>query len=192
MGARPRQENRSKRKIVSGLFISLDGVTQDPQNWQIDLMDDEAGADVDRATQEADTILLGRRTYEEFAAYWRSASPDEPFASYINSTPKVVVSNSLTSADWENTTIISGNVNGQLRSLKERDGKNIGITGSVTLVRSLLRDGLLDELWLQVYPVVVGQGKRLFEESIGKLPLNLVDAQITASGIALLHYQPAR
>lgn len=180
------------RKIVSGLFISLDGVTQDPQNWQMDLMDDEAGADVDRATQESDTILLGRRTYEEFAAYWRSAPPDQPFASYINSTPKVVVSNSLTSADWENTTIISGDVNAQLRALKEQEGKNIGITGSVTLVRSLLRDGLLDELWLQVYPVVVGQGKRLFEESIGKLPLNLVDAQITAGGIALLHYQPVR
>jgi dihydrofolate reductase len=73
------------RKVVSGLFISLDGVTQDPQNWRVDLMDDEAGADVDRATQEADTILLGRGTYEEFAAYWRSASPDEPFASHINS-----------------------------------------------------------------------------------------------------------
>jgi len=82
-------------------------------------------------------------------------------------------------------------VNGQLAALKERDGKNIGITGSVTLVRSLLRDGLLDELRLQLYPVVVGTGKRLFEESIGTARLKLVESQITSNGIALLHYQPA-
>jgi len=75
------------RRIVAGLFISLDGVTQDPQNWQMGLMDAEAGADVGRGMEEADTILLGRRTYEEFAAYWPSAPADDPFSSYINSTP---------------------------------------------------------------------------------------------------------
>jgi dihydrofolate reductase len=180
------------RRIVSGLFISLDGVTQDPQNWQMGLMDDEAGEDVSRAMEEADTILLGRVTYEEFAAYWPNADPDDPFAAYINNTPKVVVSNSLASADWQNSSIISGDVNGQLRALKEQDGKNIGTTGSVTLVRSLLRDGLLDELRLQVYPIVVGSGKRLFEESIGQLPMKLVASRTTANGVAILHYQPAR
>jgi dihydrofolate reductase len=179
------------RKIVSGLFISLDGVTQDPQNWQRGLMDDEAGEDVSRAMEEADTILLGRVTYEEFAAYWPTADPDDPFAAYINNTPKVVVSNSLTSADWQNSSIISGDVNGQLRALKEQDGKNIGMTGSITLVRSLLRDGLLDELRLQVYPIVVGSGKRLFEESIGQLPMKLLKSTTTANGVAILHYQPA-
>jgi dihydrofolate reductase len=155
-------------------------------------MDDEAGADVGRGMEEADTILLGRRTYEEFAAYWPNAPADDPFSSYINSTPKVVVSNTLTSADWENTSIFSGDVNGHIQALKDQEGKNIGITGSVTLVRSLLRDGLLDELRLQVYPIVVGEGKRLFEESIGTLPLKLVESKITANGIAILHYQPAR
>jgi dihydrofolate reductase len=180
------------RKIVAGLFISLDGVTESPQNWQIELMDDEAGADIGRSMEEADTVLLGRRTYEEFAAYWPNAAPDEPFADYINNAPKVVVSNTLTSSDWNNTTIIGGDVKGQLQKLKEQDGKHIGITGSVTLVRSLLRDGLLDELRLQLYPIVVGTGKHLFEESIGKLPLKLVDSKITPNGIALLHYQPVR
>ena len=179
------------RKIVAGLFISLDGVTQDPQNWQRGLMDDEAGADVGRGMQEADTILLGRRTFEEFAAYWPNTSPDEPFSAYINNTPKLVVSNTLTSVDWQNSSIISGDVNGQLRALKQQHGKNLGITGSVTLVRSLLRDGLLDELRLQVYPIVVGSGKRLFEESIGKMQLKLVDSAISTNGIALLHYRPA-
>ena len=106
------------RKIVSGLFISLDGVTQDPQNWQRGLMDDEAGEDVSRGMEEADTILLGRVTYEEFAAYWPTADPDDPFAAYINNTPKVVVSNSLTSADWQNSSIISGDVNGDRKSTR--------------------------------------------------------------------------
>jgi dihydrofolate reductase len=179
------------RKIVAGLFISLDGVTESPQNWQRALMDDEAGADVGEGMEEADTVLLGRRTFEEFAAYWPNASPDEPFAAYINNTPKLVVSNTLTSVSWQNSSIISGDVNGQLAELKQGRGKNLGITGSVTLVRSLLRDGLLDELRLQVYPIVVGSGKRLFEESIGELPMKLVDSMITTNGIALLHYQPA-
>ena len=179
------------RKIVAGLFISLDGVTESPQNWQMGLMDAEAGADVGEGMEEADTILLGRRTYQEFAAYWPNAAPDDPFSAYINNTPKLVVSNSLTSVDWQGTTIISGDVNGQLAELKQRHGKNLGITGSITLVRSLLRDGLLDELRLQVYPIVVGSGKRLFEESIGKMQMKLVDSTITTNGIALLHYQPA-
>lgn len=179
------------RKIVAGLFISLDGVTQDPQNWQRSLMDEEAGSDVGQGMEEADTILLGRRTYEEFAAFWPNAPKDDPFAAYINNTPKVVVSNTLTSADWQNTSIVSGDVNSQLRRLKEQEGKNIGITGSITLVRSLLREGLLDELRLQVYPIIVGEGKRLFEESVGQLPLKLVKSATSPNGIVFLHYQPA-
>ncbi|TMB58168.1 MAG: dihydrofolate reductase [Chloroflexi bacterium] len=179
------------RRIVAGLFISLDGVAENPGEWQIDLMDDEAGADVGRGLEEADTILLGRRTFEEFAAYWPSAPADDPFSAYINNTPKLVVSNTLTSVDWQNSSIISGDVSGQLSALKEQDGKNLGITGSLTLVRSLLRDGLLDELRLQVYPIVLGKGKRLFDDSIDKLPMKLVDSKITSKGIAILHYQPA-
>src|SRR5206468_1908979 len=175
------------RKIVAGLFISLDGVAENPGEWQIDLTDDEAGADVGRGLEEADTILLGRRTFEEFAAYWPSAPADDPFSAYINNTPKLVVSNTLKSVDWQNSSIISGDVNGQLQAMKEQDGKNLGITGSLTLVRLLLRDGLLDELRLQVYPIVLGKGKRLFDESIDKLPMKLVDSKITSRGIAILH-----
>src|SRR5262245_45453156 len=179
------------RNIVAGLFISLDGVVEAPQEWQIELMDDEAGEDISRALEEGDTILLGRRTYEEFAAYWPSAPADDPFSQYINNTPKVVVSNTVHSSDWQNTSFIGGDVNGQLAALKAQPGKNIGITGSGTLVRSLLRDGLLDELRLQVYPVVVGKGKRLFDDWSGKVPLKLVHSQITSRGIAILHYARA-
>lgn len=178
------------RKIVAGLFLSLDGVAEAPNLWQMNLMDEEAGADVGRGMEEADTILLGRRTFQEFAGYWPTADPNDPFTQYINGTPKLVVSNTLTSVDWQNSSIISGDVAGQLRALKAQEGKNLGITGSMTLVRSLLRDGLLDELRLQIYPVVVGSGKRLFEESADKLPMQLVDSKITTNGIAILHYQP--
>jgi dihydrofolate reductase len=179
------------RKIVSGLFISLDGVVEAPQDWQIELMDDEAGKDIGRALEESDTILLGRRTYEEFAAYWPSAPADDPFSQYINNAPKVVVSNTVHSSDWKNTSFVSGDVNGQLAALKAQPGKNLGITGSGTLVRSLLRDGLLDELRLQVYPVVVGKGKHLFDDWSGKVPLTLLHSQITSRGIAILHYSRA-
>jgi dihydrofolate reductase len=179
------------RKIVAGLFISLDGVVEAPQEWQMDLMDDEAGADIQRGLDEADTILLGRRTFEEFASFWPNADPTDPFAAYINDTPKLVASNTLTSSDWKNTSFIGGDVAGKLAVLKRQPGKNLGITGSPTLVRTLLQAGVLDELRLQVYPVVVGKGKRLFDDSLGKLPLRLVDSRITPRGIAILHYQPA-
>jgi dihydrofolate reductase len=179
------------RKIVAGLFISLDGVVEAPQEWQIDLMDDEAGADIQRALDEADTILLGRVTYQEFAAFWPNADPNDPFAAYINDTPKLVASNTVTSSDWKNTSFISGDVAGKLEVLKRQPGKNLGITGSPTLVRSLLRAGVLDELRLQVYPVVVSKGKRLFDDSLGKMPMQLVNSKITPRGIAILHYQRA-
>ncbi len=187
-------------KVVVSQFVSVDGVIEDPGGsegvdrggWAFQF---ERGPEGDKfkvdEVMQADALLLGRVTYEEFAAYWPTADPDDPFAAYINNTPKVVVSNSLTSADWQNSSIISGDVNGQLRALKEQDGKNIGMTGSITLVRSLLRDGLLDELRLQVYPIVVGSGKRLFEESIGLLPMKLLKSTTTANGVAILHYQPA-
>jgi dihydrofolate reductase len=179
------------RKIVAGLFIALDGVVEAPQEWQIDLMDEDAGADIEQAMREADTILLGRRTFQEFEAFWPNADPSDPFAAYINDTPKLVASNTLSSSDWKNTSFISGDVARQLEALKQQPGKNLGITGSPTLVRSLLRDGVLDELRLQLYPVVVGKGKRLFDDSLGKVPMRLVNSKITPRGIALLHYQRA-
>jgi dihydrofolate reductase len=179
------------RKIVAGLFIALDGVVEAPQEWQIDLMDEDAGADIEQAMREADTILLGRRTFQEFEAFWPNADPGDPFAAYINDTPKLVASNTLSSSDWKNTSFISGDVARQLEALKQQPGKNLGITGSPTLVRSLLRDGVLDELRLQLYPVVVGKGRRLFDDSLGKVPMRLVNSKITPRGIALLHYQRA-
>lgn len=180
------------RKIVAGLFISLDGVFESPDQWHFPYFNDEMGQEVFGQMAEADTMLLGRQTYQEFASYWPHQSSDVPPADYMNNTPKLVVSNTLTSVDeWQNSALISGNVNDELRKLKEQPGKNIGITGSGALVRSLLHDGLLDELHLLVHPIVVGSGKRLFDGETGKVPLKLVESKTFSTGVLALTYVPA-
>src|ERR671921_2966025 len=138
-----------------------------------------------------DAMLLGRKTYEEFAAYWPYQSRDVPMVDYINTTPKFVVSTTLDRVEWENSTLIGGNVNEELTKLKQQPGKDITIIGSATLVRSLLRDDLLDELRLMVHPIVLGSGKRLFEDGGDRTALNLVDATTFGTGVLYLTYQPA-
>lgn len=177
------------RKIVAGLFISLDGVVESPETWHFPYFNDEMGAAVGSQMAAADTMLLGRRTYEEFAAFWPNQSGDDPIAAQMNNTPKFVVSTTLESATWQNTTLIRGNVAEELTNLKQQPGKDIGITGSATLVRSLLRDGMLDELHLLLHPIVVGSGKRLFENMGAQVPLRLVDAQTFSTGVLHLTYQ---
>jgi dihydrofolate reductase len=180
------------RKIVAGLFISLDGVVEAPENWQMPYFNDEMGEVVGSNMDAADTMLLGRRTYQEFADFWPNQSSDEQFADQINSIPKLVASTTLDRVDWQNSTVIRGNVAEELAKLKEQPGKNINVTGSVTLVRSLLRDDLLDELGLLVHPIVVGAGKRLFEAGSGQIPLTLVDSKTFSTGVVSLTYQPVR
>ncbi len=180
------------RKIVAGLFISLDGVVESPETWHFPYFNDEMGAIVGAAMAEGDTMLLGRRTYEEFAAYWPQQGGDEPMAAQMNAIPKLVVSTTLDRADWQNTTLIRGNVAEELTRLKGQPGKNINITGSGTLVGSLLRDGLLDELQLLVHPIVVGRGKRLFDAIGAQVPLTLADSRTLGTGVVVLTYTAAR
>jgi len=181
------------RKIVAGLFISLDGVVEAPDQWHFPYFNDEMGEAVDSQMAASDAMLLGRVTYQEFASYWPHQSTDEvPIAEYMNNIPKFVVSTTLDTLDWQNSTLIQGNVAEELTKLKGQPGKDIAITGSGTLVRSLLRDDLLDELHLLVHPIVVGSGKRLFEEGSAQTPLKLVDAKTFSTGVLSLIYQPAR
>ncbi len=178
------------QKIVSGLFISLDGVAEAPDQWHFPYFNDEMGAAVDSQMKAADTMLLGRVTYQEFADYWPNQTNDEvDIADYMNNTPKLVVSNTLDTVEWQNSSLISGDVAGQLRELKQQPGKNIGITGSISLVRSLLRDGMLDELQLLVHPIAVGSGKRLFEDGEHSRGLELVHSETYASGVLNLTYR---
>ncbi len=181
------------RKIVAGLFISLDGVYEAPGEWHFPYFDDDMGAAVDAQMKAADTMLLGRVTYEEFAGFWPNADPAEiDIADYMNGTPKLVVSNSLETLEWQNSTLVTGDIAGQLTALKAQPGKNISITGSGTLVRTLLRDGVLDELHLLIHPIALGNGKRLFDGLETPAPLEVVSSTTFGSGVMYVIYRPAK
>src|SRR6266498_1615564 len=138
------------RKVNAGLFITLDGVTQSPEKWQFDYFDDDMMAAMGAHIDAEDTILLGRVTYQDWAPYWPT-SADEPYASHINNTPKYVVSTSLDKVEWGKwgkISLIKGNLAEEIARLKQQPGKNIGVSGSPTLVRSMLQNDLLDELTL--------------------------------------------
>lgn len=174
--------------IRSGLFISLDGVIEAPETWHFDYWNDEMGAAVGALMQGNDGMLLGRRTYDGFAEYWPKADPDDPMTAQMNSAQKYVVSNTLTEATWENSTVVTGDVKAALTELKK--DKTLGTTGSAVLVQWLVEQGLVDELHLLVHPVVVGQGQKLFADG-AKVPLRLVSATTFTTGVVHLVYGPA-
>jgi dihydrofolate reductase len=172
--------------IKSGLFISLDGVTEAPDQWQLGYFDEEMGNTVGALMSGNDAMLLGRRTYDEFAGYWPTADPSDPITKQMNGSRKYVVSNTLSEADWENSTVVGGDdVYEKLSALKA--DQNLGTTGSATLVRSLLEHKLLDELHLLVHPIVIGSGQRLFDGS-AKIPLKLVSSATFSTGVLHLVY----
>jgi dihydrofolate reductase len=180
------------RKVTAGLFSSIDGVVEAPDQWQ-PAFDEEMGAVLSRMLEEQDAVLLGRVTFTEWAGYWPT-STDEPFASWINGTTKYVASTTLDSVDqWANSTLITGSVPDFVADLKRQDGGTIGTAGSPTLVRSLIEHGLLDELTLMVSPVVAGGGRaHLFPGDAALTSFELVEAQPTSSGALIATYRPVR
>jgi dihydrofolate reductase len=180
------------RKIKSYFFISLDGVVESPDTWHFPYFDDEMGAAVGAGFAGADALLMGRVLYDEWAAYWPEHA-DQPFGDVMNSIKKYVVSNSLQTAEWQNSEIISGDAAQQLTDIKAEDGGDINMSGSATTVRWLLREGLLDELNLLVHPIVVGDGlARLFPPDEPTIRLELLSAQTFKTGVLTLSYAPAK
>lgn len=182
------------RKVVAGLFISLDGVTESPEKWQFEHFDEDMMAAMASHIAAEDAVLLGRVTYQEWMPYWPTAT-DEPYASHINSTPKYVVSTTLHKVEWgkwDNVTLMQGTVAEAITRMKQQPGKNIGVAGSPTLVQSLLQADLLDELTLMIHPVVVGAGKRLFQDGGDLKRLKLVDSKVTSTGVIIVTYRPER
>ncbi len=178
------------RKIVSGLFISLDGVIEDADRWTGPWFTPQLGQAVGSMIAAQDAMLLGRVTYEALAAHWPHQAGE--MADTMNGTAKYVVSGTLRSADWQNSTLIpAAGAFAEIAGLKQQQGQNIGMTGSATLVSSLLREGLLDELHLFVFPVVLGSGKRLFAAPGDKLPLRLLDSVTFETGVVSLTYARA-
>jgi dihydrofolate reductase len=183
------------RKVVASEIVSLDGVVESPEKWHFPYFNDQMGDAIGAAMAASDAMLLGRVTYEEFAAFWpaQSSDDDQEITDYMNNTPKFVVSKTLEEPlEWNNSTLIKEDVAEEITKLKGQPGKDISITGSPTLVRSLLEEDLLDELRLMVHPIVVGSGKRLFEDGGDQKALELVDSKTFSTGVLYLTYQPAQ
>ena len=188
-------------KIVATEFISLDGVIEDPGGsenfahggwtFEFDRGDDGNQFKLDEV-QQAEAQLLGRVTYEGFAAAWPEREGDadlDGFAKKMNSMPKYVYSTTLESADWQNTTVLSGDFAASIGKAKDEVDGEILVAGSATLVQGLIANDLLDELRLMVFPVTLGGGKRLFADDGRKVPLTLTDARTVGTGVQLLTYE---
>jgi dihydrofolate reductase len=176
------------RKLISALFITIDGVVESPDKWSFDHFDEGMMESLQTQLAAQDTVLMGRVTYDQWASYWPTSN-DEPFASYINQTPKYVVSTTLDKVDWKNSHLIKGDVASEVNKLKQQPGKNIGTAGSPTLVQWLVQNDLADELILTVYPVIAGNGKKLFNKDSDLKRMKLVSSKATPTGVAILTYQ---
>ncbi len=179
------------RRIVAAEIVSLDGVVESADEWTPSYFTPEVGRLIGESMAASDALLLGRRTYEEFAAVWPGRGTEDPVGAYMNNTPKFVISSTLNSADWNNSTVLRGDFRSQVEQLKESGGANINITGSATLVRSLLAKGLLDQLDLIVYPVIRGHGTRLFPDGTSEVKLELAEIHRFETGLLWLTYEPA-
>jgi dihydrofolate reductase len=181
------------RKVVAAEFLSLDGVMESPDQWHFPYFNDEMGEAIGAGFAASDAMLMGRILYEEWAAFWPNQDPEEnPVAEQMNGVRKYVVSTTLQGPlEWNNTTLIGENVAEQISEIKAQPGKDIVISGSGALVRLLLEDGLIDELKLMIHPIVVGSGKKLFEDGEKRTALELVDSKTFSTGVVYLTYRPA-
>ena len=179
------------RRIVAAEYVSLDGVMEEPA-WTGPYFDEELGKAQLDLLFASDALLLGRVTYEGFAAAWPSMTDEQGFADRMNGLPKFVVSTTLQEAEWNNSTLIQGDIAQEVSRLKQQPGQDILIYGSAALVNTLMQHDLIDEYRLMVFPVVLRSGKPLFGDRSEPTTLKLVDTRTTSTGVAILTYEPAR
>jgi len=172
-------------------FITLDGVIEDPR-WTMDYpFDPRMGQAIGGIMGASRALLLGRRTYEMFAPAWSTrTAAEDPGAPFMNDSPKYVVSGTLQSADWSNSTILGPYAPAEIKALKDRVERNIYVSGSGTLVRAMLADGLVDQLHLFVYPLAAGAGIRLFEDGRPQAKFTFAQSETYDSGVVHLAYRP--
>jgi dihydrofolate reductase len=192
-------------KLVVGTFLSLDGVMQGPGGpdedreggfehggWSAGYWDDVMGPIIDEWTNQADGLLLGRKTYEIFAAHWpRVSGEDDPIAAKLNSVPKYVVSRTLETVEWNNSTLLQGDIAEEVGKLKDQPGTEIQVTGSGQLIQTLMKHDLVDEYRLWIFPVLLGSGKRLFADGTIPAGLKLADTKLSTTGVAIHSYERA-
>lgn len=184
------------KKIIAGLFISLDGVVEAPDQWHFPYFNDEMGAAVGTTLGAADTILLGRKTYDSFAGAWpdreAEGGEDATFAKMLGDIRKIVVSNQQLEFTWRNSEQLRGDLIEAVAALKDEPGDGpISMSGSISIVRQLLAARQLDELHLLVHPIAVRKGMRLFDEGESPIPLTLLSSQTFTTGVLNLVYGPA-
>jgi dihydrofolate reductase len=193
------------RRVIINEQLTLDGVMQGPGapdedrsggfehgGWAMTYFDEVMGEAAGEGMGSAGGLLLGRRTYEIFAAYWPKQGDEVPFASFLNSVPKYVASRTLREPlEWNNSHLLKGDVGEAVRRLKEEDGGDLVVLGSGDLAQTLIEEGLIDvyELWID--PIVLGSGKRLFREGGPKTAMKLVGSKASSTGVAMLTYHPA-
>ena len=190
------------RKIVNVAFVTLDGIMQAPGGpgeddsngfnsggWSVHYWDELMGQDMGETFARGPDLLLGRKTYDLFAAYWPNATND-PGAANLNDAKKYVVSRTLTRVDWVNSTLVQGDVVAEITRLKAMDGPELQVHGSINLLQTLLKHNLVDELHLWIFPVVIGRGKRLFGESIDPTGFKLLDTKVATTGVIIAIMQP--
>jgi dihydrofolate reductase len=192
-------------EVVVQTFLTLDGVYQGPGGpeedteggfkhggWQIPFWDDVGGRIMDQQMAETQALLLGRKTYDIFAAYWPNATEDLEIANKFNSIPKYVASRTMKTADWKGTTIIGSNLKADVAKAKQQ-GKagSLAVVGSGNFAQSLMKEDLIDEYRLWIHPIVLGSGKHLFADGVVPANLKLLHTTSTPSGITVLTYRPA-
>jgi dihydrofolate reductase len=191
------------RRLIVSTFLTLDGVMQAPGGpreddsggfaqggWSVNYWDDQMGEVMGRAMSAPFDLVLGRRTYDIFAAHWPRAT-DDPAAKPLNDATKYVASRSRPTLEWSNSVLIEGDTAEGIAALKREDGPELQVHGSGDLIQTLLRDDLVDEYRLWVFPLVVGSGKRLFSEGTVPAGLKLVDSKVSTTGVVIGTYEPA-
>ncbi|EPE99607.1 dihydrofolate reductase family protein [Rhizobium grahamii] len=183
------------RKLVVWNLMTLDGYFEGTKPWDIDFHNLAWGPELERYAEqfgeEGDLLVFGRKTYEGMAAYWPAAEGEEKIKAYMNGIAKIAVSRSMTTADWNNTRVVSEPVS-ELKKLKAEAGKTIFIFGSAELADSLLQEGLVDEVRICLVPVILGAGNPLFKPASQQIPMKLFDSATTKSGAVILRYEPVK
>ena len=177
-------------RVVATEYLSLDGVFEEPGHWSGPFFNDEAAEFKLAELQASDALLLGRKTYEGFAAAWPSMTDEAGFAEKMNSMPKYVVSSTLDRVEWPGSRLVQGDLAAEVRKLKEEPGKDLLLSGSAQLFNALMQENLIDLYRFMLHPVVLGKGKRLFSEDVQKRPFELTQTKPFRSGIVILEYEP--
>jgi len=179
-------------RLVATEYLSLDGVFEEPGKWSFPFFDEEAGQFKWNELQASDALLLGRNTYEGFAAAWPTMPGTGEFGEKMNSMPKYVVSSTLDKVEWAGSKLITGNVFDEVRKLKKAPGQDLLLSGSAQLFNALAQENLIDLYRFMLHPIVLGKGKRLFADGVDQRVLTLTESKAFAAGIVILEYVPAK